>query len=248
MAILSFRKLVASIFIFLSTAGLLFTLFGLLTDNSDDNMISKFVIYITILGAAYYMGYIYEPKKSVSVDAATCNSLAGKKRGKTQYSNSSSGLYSDYAAPDSKEAQVFNISDNIFRYDQAAGACKKFGAKVATVDQLKEAYKQGANWCNYGWTEGGYALYPIQPGYFNSIQSSESCKWKCGPKPGIVGGTGEFKLKNSKSMTLGVNCYGVPPPAEDRKEVVLDCQRKNAALDDALNKISKDDMMVNTFN
>jgi len=240
MAILSFRKLIASIFIFLSIAGLLFTSFGLLTGDTDKNVGSKFVIFSIILGVAYYMGYIYVPKKSLSLDQATCNSLQTRKRTGISNTNYSGGLYDEDKEPDSSDNQVFNVSQNIFRYDQAEEACSKFDAKLATIDQLKKAYKQGANWCNYGWTQGGYALYPIQPGYFNSIQSNPNCKWSCGSKPGIVGGR-----MNSK-FTLGVNCYGVPP--KDRKKNILKCQQENVEVDNIINNLSAEDLMANSFN
>ena len=235
MTLLSFRKLIASIFIFLSVAGVLFTLFGLLTDKEDENVMSKFFVFSTILGVSYYMGYVYKPKKSLSLDTATCNALLVKRP-----ASSSGGLYDSNKEPASGDNQVFNISENIFRYDQAEDACKKFNSKLANVEQLKQAYRQGANWCNYGWTQGGYALYPIQPGYFNSIQSNPKCKWSCGSKPGLVGGR-----MNSK-FTLGVNCYGVPP--KDRKKNILKCQQEHAAADSIINNLSSNDLMANSFN
>lgn len=241
MAILSFRKLIASIFIFLSIAGLLFTSFGLLTGDMDENVISKFIIFSVILGVAYYMGYIYLPEKSLSLDSATCDALLTKNRtGGSSSSNYSAGLYEEDRKPGSGENQVFNISQNIFRYDQAEEACKKFDSTVATVNQVKQAYRKGANWCNYGWTQGGYALYPIQPGYFNSIQSNPQCKWSCGNKPGLVGG------KMNSKFTLGVNCYGVPP--KQTKKNVLKCQQEDVAADNIINNLTADHLMANSFN
>ena len=236
MTLLSFRKLIASIFIFLCVAGILFTLFGLLTDKEDENVMSKFFVFSIVLGLSYYMGYIYKPKKSLSLDSATCNALLVKR----PTSTNTGDIYDSTKKPGSGNDQVFNISQNIFRYDQAEEACQKFNSKLATVEQLKQAYRQGANWCNYGWTRGGYALYPVQPGYFNSIQNNPKCKWSCGYKPGLMGGQMEG------NFTLGVNCYGVPP--KNRKKNILKCQQESAAADSIINNLSSKDLMVNTFN
>lgn len=100
--------------------------------------------------------------------------------------------------------QVFNISDNLFTYDDAEAICKAHGAELADYTQLVDAYKQGANWCNYGWTKGQLALYPIQPKYWNKLQDTndEIKKQACGV-PGINGGYFE-----NKNLQFGVNCYG----------------------------------------
>ena len=50
------------------------------------------------------------------------------------------------------EKQVFNISNNIYTYDDAEAVCKAFGAELADYHQLKDWYQKGADWCNYGWT------------------------------------------------------------------------------------------------
>ena len=253
MAILSFRKLIASIFIFLSVAGLLFTIFELLTGKQDSSFLSIAVVFGVILGVAYYLGYIFKPENSLVINQATCNALSSGSSGSSgsasgSASGSSSG--SPYAAstpssssstPGPNDDQVFNVSQNVFRYDQAEATCSKFNSKLATVEQLKGAYKKGANWCNYGWTQGGFALYPIQPGYFNSIQSNKDCKWKCGSKPGLVGG------RMDSNYTLGVNCYGKPPKGEKNK-TLLKCQQKSLEADNLINNLTVKDLMVNSFN
>ena len=63
--------------------------------------------------------------------------------------------------------EVYNISENIFTYDQAKNVCKKYNGKLATYAQLEKAHKKGANWCNYGWSRGQMALYPIQQEYYD---------------------------------------------------------------------------------
>ena len=243
MAILSFRKLISSIFIFLSVAGILYCTFGLFeTKESNMNEIVKIITFACILGASYYTGYIFVPERDAKITDATCNAIRSSK--KYSSGGGGAGLY-DSSKPSSDEDQVFNLSPNIFRYDQADMACKKFGAKVATIDQLKNAYRKGANWCNYGWTQGGFALYPIQPNYFNTIQKTKGCEWSCGSKPGIIGGRMDAKF------TFGVNCYGKIPANITAKPNVLKCQKdlkKGSNNEDILIKLKTNSIMVNTFN
>ena len=45
--------------------------------------------------------------------------------------------------------EVFNVSRNIYTYEDALPVCKALGAELATFEQVQEAHKQGADWCNY---------------------------------------------------------------------------------------------------
>jgi len=111
------------------------------------------------------------------------------------------------------EKQVFNLSENIYTYHDAKLACKSMGAELASLDNLVEAYKKGANWCNYGWSKDKLALYPIQKKSWNKIQSDPNKRNSCG-YPGINGGY--FKDEN---YLFGANCYGVKPrPKEGELE------------------------------
>ena len=58
--------------------------------------------------------------------------------------------------------EVFNISNNLYTYDDAQAICSVYGAQLATYDQVEEAYKDGAEWCNYGWSENQMAFFPTQ--------------------------------------------------------------------------------------
>ena len=103
------------------------------------------------------------------------------------------------------EKEVFNIRDNIFSYDEAKAVCKAHNSELATLEQMIEAYKRGANWCSYGWSEGQLALYPTQSDFWNRLQNDPYRKNECG-KPGVNGGY--FENPNYK---FGANCYGVKP-------------------------------------
>lgn len=103
--------------------------------------------------------------------------------------------------------QVFNINRNLYKFSEAEPLCKAFGAELATYDQVKDAYKAGADWCNYGWTKGQLALYPTQKETYDKLQqsSSEDERTSCGV-PGLNGG-----YFPNQDQRFGVNCYGVKP-------------------------------------
>lgn len=102
--------------------------------------------------------------------------------------------------------EVFYVADNTFTYAQAPAVCKAYGATLASYSQVEEAYQQGAEWCGYGWSEGGIALFPTQQATWDKLQKEpdQQARIKCG-RPGINGGYFD------PSTQFGVNCYGVRP-------------------------------------
>lgn len=102
--------------------------------------------------------------------------------------------------------EVFYVSDNTFTYGQAPAVCKAYGATLASYSQVEEAYHQGGEWCGYGWTEGGIALFPTQQATFDKLQKEPDAqsRIKCG-RPGVNGGYFD------PGTQFGVNCYGVRP-------------------------------------
>jgi len=101
--------------------------------------------------------------------------------------------------------EVFNISNNIYTYDDAKAVCKVYGAKLATYDQLEDAYSKGAEWCNYGWSDGQMAYFPTQKSTWSKLQKDEKRKNNCG-RPGINGG-----YMGNPNLKFGVNCFGKKP-------------------------------------
>ena len=58
--------------------------------------------------------------------------------------------------------EVFQISNQMYSYDEAKCKCEAYGSRLATKSELTDAYNRGAHWCNYGWVDGGEAYYPVQ--------------------------------------------------------------------------------------
>ena len=233
MAILSFRKLVSSIFIILSVAGLLFSVFELMAKPTVAvDAIPKIIVFSLIFAASYYIGYIYRP-------VAKCSSGTTHPSGATHPTGATHTTDMQHASTLSSEASVsttspgtygvFNISENIYKYDQAEQACKNKGATLATRAQVEEAQAGGQNWCNYGWTEGGEALFPVQKSAYDMTQSlpeGNKCRNVCGSGPGVMGGKG-MDPRN----TLGVNCYGQLPKDSIKKKWTMPQSCMNAGSD-----------------
>jgi hypothetical protein len=103
------------------------------------------------------------------------------------------------------EPEVFNVSTNKFTYYDSEALCHSMGAELATIEQVYDAYKNGGEWCNMGWTKGMMALYPTQKQTWEKLQNGPSeDRGKCG-LPGLNGGT------RDPSEKFGVNCYGPKP-------------------------------------
>lgn len=118
--------------------------------------------------------------------------------------------------------EVYYVGDNLFTYDEAPAVCAAYGGDLASQDQVESAFADGAEWCGYGWSAGGVALFPTQRATWELLQkeADTSKRTACG-RPGVNGGYFDPSLK------FGVNCYGVkpegsailpqPPPGTDMK-------------------------------
>ena len=112
--------------------------------------------------------------------------------------------------------EIFNINRNIYTYDDAAPVCKAMGAELATFDQVKQAQKHGADWCNYGWVKGQMAVYPTSEATWNKLQTGpQEYRNSCG-KPGVNGG----RFDNPE-IRFGVNCFGTRPQKKDTDELLF---------------------------
>tara|TARA_A100001015_G_scaffold184496_1_gene205281 strand:+ start:3313 stop:4674 length:1362 start_codon:yes stop_codon:yes gene_type:complete len=105
--------------------------------------------------------------------------------------------------------QVFNVSNNLYTYEEAQKVCAAFDASLANYNQIESAYNNGAEWCNYGWSEGQMAYFPTQKTTYEKLQKNPNTKHACG-RPGINGG-----FIDNPYIKFGANCYGVKPPKPD---------------------------------
>lgn len=143
--------------------------------------------------------------------------------------------------------EVFNIAVDKYTYTDAEPLCKAFGAELATYDQVKEAWNNGADWCNYGWVKGQSAVYPTQKGTYDKLQAGpEDQRMACGV-PGVNGG-----YFDNPELRFGVNCYGSKPSESERdkrREAVKNFTPDALAYDKKVQnyKAQMDEIPVNPF-
>jgi len=188
---------------------LLAGLFGILF------MIFVYYLYNEKLVTNQYQGS--PPSSSVDVLAPEATPMTSSQRSSQSQSQSQTQLPPRQTLTPSK--QVFNISENKYTYDEAQALCKVFDSELATLEQLVDAYRTGADWCNYGWVDGQMAFYPTQKNTWLKLQKNSTPEKRnaCG-KPGLNGG-----YFNDPNLTFGVTCYGIKPEprAHERNRATL---------------------------
>jgi len=140
--------------------------------------------------------------------------------------------------------QVFNVSRNLYTFSEAEPLCRAFGAELATYDQVKDAYKAGADWCNYGWVKGQLAVYPTQKSTYEKLQHGpEHERMSCG-LPGVNGG-----YFPNEDQRFGVNCYGARPAETALDERMQEGEHSATAFDREVNhfKSELDTIAVNPW-
>jgi len=114
-----------------------------------------------------------------------------------------------------RSPQVFNIPGNDYVYPDAKALCTAYGSRLATYKEIEDAYEGGAEWCNYGWSEGQMALYPTQQKTWDELQKIEGHENDCG-RPGVNGG-----FIQNPAVRFGVNCYGYKPKMTPDEEDLM---------------------------
>jgi hypothetical protein len=159
-------------------------------------VINAFQYFFSINVTAYIQG-LFTPKTNIDivVDQST---------------------YQPAPVPEIKfKKQVFNIPGNYYNYENAKALCQAYGSNLATYEQIEDAYKNGGEWCNYGWSEGQMALFPTQQQTFDNLQKTKGHEHDCG-RPGINGGY----IANPQ-IKFGVNCYGNKPKITQEEEELM---------------------------
>lgn len=159
-------------------------------------VINAFQYFFSINVTAYIQG-LFSPKTSVDivVDQST---------------------YQPAPVPEIKiKKQVFNIPGNYYNYENAKALCKAYGSDLASYDQIEQAYNNGAEWCNYGWSANQLALFPTQKQTYNTLQKTPGHENDCG-RAGINGG-----YIANPNVKFGVNCYGYKPKITNEEEELM---------------------------
>ncbi len=146
--------------------------------------------------------------------------------------------------------QVFNIPGNDYIYPDAKALCSAYGARLATYKEVEEAYRDGGEWCNYGWSDGQMALFPTQQKTYDELQKIEGHENDCG-RPGVNGGY----IANPR-LKFGVNCYGFKPRMTSTEEDLMATEpiypktAKDIAMENRVNywKDKLSEILVSPFN
>ena len=199
--------------IFAITAGVVgvLTLIVLFSTGSVVAVLALWLVVILILLVLWYYGFI-EVDKLTTMFSPKPKEKPSPEPKPAQATTTPSGP--------KVGSEVFHVDDSQFTYADAPAVCAAYGAELATLEQIIEAYNSGAEWCGYGWSAGGFALYPTQKKTWEALQAEPDTvkRTGCG-RPGVNGG---YFDPNTK---FGVNCYGfkptgkaelpLPPPGTD---------------------------------
>ena len=124
--------------------------------------------------------------------------------------------YQPTVVPEIKfKKQVFNIPGNYYNFENAKALCTAYGARLAKYNEIEDAYKNGGDWCNYGWSDGQMALFPTQQKTFDTLQTIPGHENDCG-RPGVNGG-----YMINPELRFGVNCYGNKPKITPEEEELM---------------------------
>ena len=110
------------------------------------------------------------------------------------------------------DAEVFNISNNMYTYEDAQSVCKLYNGRLATYQEIEKSYENGGEFCNYGWSDSQMILFPTQQKTWDALQKTKNHNM-CG-RPGINGG-----YMSDKNAKFGVNCYAVKPKAKSSDQI-----------------------------
>jgi hypothetical protein len=194
-------------------------------------IVNAFQYFFSINVTAYVQG-LFTPKTTVDivVDQST---------------------YQPSTIPEIKfKKQVFNVPGNYYNYENAKALCQAYGSNLATYDQIENAYNNGAEWCNYGWSANHLALFPTQKQTYKNLQKIPGHENDCG-RPGVNGGY----IANPQ-IKFGVNCYGYKPKINSEEEELMKTStpypetKKDIAFQKQVDywKNKVDEILVSPFN
>ena len=112
--------------------------------------------------------------------------------------------------------QVFHVPNNKYTYDNAKALCDAYGGRLANYNEVEQAYRNGAEWCSYGWTQDQMALFPTQKKTWNKLQTIQGHENDCG-RPGVNGG-----FIANPNVRFGATCYGYKPKITEEEAEIMD--------------------------
>jgi hypothetical protein len=235
------------IIIFMSLGGSEITTPSEPVSNSGSNtitviLIAFFIILIIINGLQYFFG--------VDIIAKLKNLFSGNPEVDITVDTSRVQAAKAPVPEILLRPQVFNVPGNDYVYPDAKALCSAYGARLATYKEVEDSYKDGAEWCNYGWSDGQMALFPTQQKTYDELQKIEGHENDCG-RPGVNGG-----YIANPALKFGVNCYGYKPRINSTEEDLMASEpiypktAKDIAMENRVNywKDKLSEILVSPFN
>ena len=189
-------------------------------------IISLFILFLIIINALQYVfkidmsvGISNLSKKIPEIDIKILSNLGKRFMNDTKDIIEKSEKLIDNSGEPLERREVFNIPDNIYSYDDAKAVCSAYDAKLATYNQIEQAYNDGGEWCSYGWSSDQMILYPTQKKTYNKLKTIKGHEHDCG-RPGINGG-----YIGNKEGKFGVNCYGIKPTITHKEKRLMDTNK-----------------------
>jgi hypothetical protein len=205
-------------------------------------LVAFFVVLIIINGLQYFFG--------VDIVARLKNVLTGSPEVDITVDTSRAKAAKAPVPEILIRQQVFNIPGNEYIYPDAKALCSAYGARLATYKEIEDSYRDGGEWCNYGWSDGQMALFPTQQKTYDELQKIEGHENDCG-RPGVNGGY----MANPR-LKFGVNCYGYKPRMNSTEEQLMSSEpiypktAKDIAMENRVNywKDKLSEILVSPFN
>ena len=174
-----------------------------------------FIFLIIINGLQYFFNIdiktgiknIFSPVPEIDITVTT-----------PEFTEDTSEVHEEGVPEITTEPQVFHISDNKYKYENARAVCKAYGGRLASVEEVEKAYDGGAEWCGYGWSQDQLALYPTQVDTWKHLQTIKGHEHDCG-RPGVNGG-----YIGNPDAKFGVNCFGYKTKITDQEKKMMDKQ------------------------
>ena len=229
-------------------------LFGFLNDISVDNENTKWWILLLEIILVAVLVIVVGLNINTFVDkeynfSTEIKNLFSTKRTEVNVRVDGADTKTECATTDASDGEVFNIPKNIYTYTQAKDVCSSLNARLATYNEVEEAYNEGGNWCSYGWSDEQMALFPTQKDVYNKLKLIPGHQHDCG-RPGVNGG-----YIDNKNFKFGVNCYGKKPHWTEKDKDFMDNYSYSPTLTDAsYNDISNNktksisDILIAPFN
>ena len=218
---------------------LIFSFFG--GNGSMTSSITFFFIEIFILIIIIYIISVNFNNNGYSYDTKLDNLFNNKKLNldiklKDNKNNKCKGS-------DDNKSEVFHIPNNLYTYEEARKVCSNNNSRLATYNEIENAYKNGATWCSYGWSEEQMALFPTQESVIKELKTKPGHENDCG-RQGVNGG-----YIDNQYIKFGVNCFGEKPEQTDKDKAYIEIlKHSHSSALDHTNYDKTDNKLISPFN